>query len=194
MAHSPNALQGIIDFGNALNKGELNKKEVQAIDLVISEENECQYCLAAHTAVAKMLGFTEEDTIKLRKATIDDPKLRALTQLAKEILNRKGIPSEEYINNFFSAGYSKAALVELIGHISNMIFNNYKEAIMACSAIVYGLEPKEDSFLKYVLLNESPSEVNVWLPAYVKWLGESDPIQIEEAVVDDPDFAYYGIG
>ena len=125
IAHSPNVLKGIIDFGNALNNGELNKREVQAIDLVISEENECQYCLAAHTAVAKMLGFTEEDTIKLRKATIDDPKLRALTQLAKEILNRKGFPSEKLINNFFSAGYSKAALVELIGHISNMIFNNY---------------------------------------------------------------------
>jgi len=101
IAHSPNALKGILDLGNALNNGEFNKKEVQAIDLVISEENECQYCLAAHTAVAKMLGFTEEDTIKLRKTTIDDPKLRALTQLAKEILNRKGFPSEKLINNFF---------------------------------------------------------------------------------------------
>jgi len=65
---------------------------------------------------------------------------------------------------------------------------------MACSVIVYGLEPKEDSLLKYVLLDESPSEVNVWPPAYVKWLGAPDPVQIEEAVVDDPDFAYYGIG
>ncbi len=44
----------------------------------------------------------------------------------------------------------------------------------------------------YNIVDDNSSEVNVWLPAYAKWLGAPDPIQIEEAVVGDPDFVYYG--
>ncbi len=48
-----------------------------------------------------------------------------MTGLAKEILTTKGYPSDYHIEKFFSAGYDKAALVELIGHISKNMFKNY---------------------------------------------------------------------
>lgn len=125
VAHSPHALKGILSFEDSLNRGTFSKREVQAIDLVTAQENGCQYCLAAHTTIAKKLGFSEEETFQLRTATIDDSTLNALTGLAKEILTTKGYPSDYHIEKFFSAGYDKAALVELIGHISKNIFKNY---------------------------------------------------------------------
>jgi AhpD family alkylhydroperoxidase len=42
-------------------------KEREAINLIVSQVNECDYCLAAHTSLAKMRGFTEEQTIDIRK-------------------------------------------------------------------------------------------------------------------------------
>ena len=39
---------------------------MQAINLAVSQANECNYCLAAHTALGKMAGFSEEETLDLR--------------------------------------------------------------------------------------------------------------------------------
>ena len=128
-ANSPIALQAILEFGNTLRRGDFNREEIEAISLAVSQENNCKYCLAAHTAVGKKLGFTEEETIHLRKAVINDTRLRALTRLAKEITVSKGYPSQELIDDFYEVEYSKAALVELIGIVSLMIFNNYLDHI-----------------------------------------------------------------
>ena len=42
-------------------------KEREAINLIVSQVNQCDYCFAAHTTIAKMRGFTEEDTLEIRK-------------------------------------------------------------------------------------------------------------------------------
>lgn len=124
-ANSPAALGAILQYGEALKKGEFNAQEVEAIALSVSQENSCQYCLAAHTAVGKMVGITDEETLNLRGGKSFDPKLNALVSLAKEIAETRGYPSDESVDQFFEVGYSKAALVELIGFVSLNIFNNY---------------------------------------------------------------------
>jgi AhpD family alkylhydroperoxidase len=53
-------------------------KEREAINLIVSQVNECDYCLAAHTSLAKMRGFTEEQTIDIRKGNSDDAQLDVL--------------------------------------------------------------------------------------------------------------------
>ena len=125
IGNSPAALKANFALADNLKNGEFSDKEVEAIALAISEENNCGYCLAAHTAVGQMLGFSEDDTIELRSGNIDDPKLKALTNLAKEISNTKGRPSTTSIDQFLEQGYTKAALVELIGFVALNTFNNY---------------------------------------------------------------------
>ncbi len=124
-ANSPAALSAILQYGETLKKGEFNAQEVEAIALSVSQENFCQYCLAAHTAIGKVVGLTDEETLNLRGGRSYDPKLNALVHLAKEIAETRGQPLEESINQFIEAGYSKAALVELIGFVSLNVFNNY---------------------------------------------------------------------
>jgi len=124
-ANSPVAFKAFLDLGSRLEGGFFSPKEVQAIYLATSQSNECTYCLAAHTALGKMAGFSEEETLELRTATIQDEKLRALTGLAKEITQTKGHPGQERINEFFRAGYGQQALVELVGMIAFKTFSNY---------------------------------------------------------------------
>jgi len=124
-AHSKTALKALLTYKEILSQGEFSSKEIEAIDLAISEENECDYCLAAHTAIAKMQGFTEEETLQLRAASISDKKLKALTLLSRNIVSTKGRPDQELIADFFEVGYSKGALVELIAAVSKNIFTNY---------------------------------------------------------------------
>jgi uncharacterized peroxidase-related enzyme len=125
IANSPNALPAYLAFDEALGKGVFSAKERQAIFLVVSQVNGCHYCQSAHTALGKMNGFTEDETIQLRTATIADRKLNALTALTAEITRAHGKPSPKALDAFQQAGYGNDALVELVAHIGYKIVANY---------------------------------------------------------------------
>ena len=128
MAHSDTALGNYLAFQNA--KTTFNNKEKQAINLVVSQVNECAYCQAAHTVLGKMNGFTEEQTIEIRKgSTAFDAKLNALVALAKEVTIKKGFVDGASLENFFNAGYTKGQAVELVMLVAEKIAMNYLHAV-----------------------------------------------------------------
>src|SRR5262245_10172733 len=63
---SGNALSSYFAFSQAQAKGAFNAKEREAVFLAVSEVNQCVYCLSAHTAIGKLNGFSEEQTLQLR--------------------------------------------------------------------------------------------------------------------------------
>ncbi|WP_310394052.1 carboxymuconolactone decarboxylase family protein [Hymenobacter sp.] len=128
-AHSAPALNGSIGFGSALAQGELTGREIETIYLAASEANNCDYCVAAHTTVGKLQGLTEEETHAVRTASSADPSLNALAALTIGIVQSKGRPAPQLLDQFFVAGYSRAALVELIGFVALNTFNNYVQHI-----------------------------------------------------------------
>ena len=129
IGNSSKALNAVLTLGDNLGGGEFSNKEIEAVALAVSEFNNCDYCLAAHTAIGKMNGLTEEDTIAIRTGQVKDNKLNALTKLATEITEKRGVPSQETVDAFFAAGYNKAALAELIGLVALNTFNNYTNNI-----------------------------------------------------------------
>ncbi len=124
-ANSNVALGAILGFGEALSAGSFKGKEIEAIALAVSQVNDCEYCLAAHAANGKMNGFTEAQTLELRTGEIADRQLSALTQLARGLAENKGRADQSLIDAFFAAGYTKAALVDLIGFVAVNTFNNF---------------------------------------------------------------------
>lgn len=51
--HSPAALQQALAHNAMLHKGSLSGQQLEAINLSVSEATGCDYCLAAHTLMAK---------------------------------------------------------------------------------------------------------------------------------------------
>lgn len=127
---SASTLKAYLGFQDELTKGTFNKKEIQAIFLTVSQANDCLYCLSAHTALAKMNGFSEEDIFTLRLATITDKRLGAITKLAHSIVVRRGFPEAHFVQNFFDAGFDRAALIELIALIADKTFANYVNSVV----------------------------------------------------------------
>lgn len=125
MGISDKLLGGYLAFQETIKKGEFTAKEYEVIALVTSQENQCAYCISAHTALGKMHGFTEEETVDLRTHTIANTKLNALVKLTSEFIDKKGFPSEKAIQNFFGEGYNKAAFAELIAVIALTTITNY---------------------------------------------------------------------
>lgn len=128
MAHSDTALGNYLAFQNA--KTTFSNKEKQAVNLVVSQVNECLYCQSAHTLLGKMNGLSEDQTIEIRKGNASfDNKLNALVSLAKEITAKRGFISEAALDDFINAGYSKGQVVELVMLVAEKTAMNYLHAI-----------------------------------------------------------------
>ncbi|GGX21423.1 carboxymuconolactone decarboxylase family protein [Aquimarina muelleri] len=123
-AHSETALENYLNLANA--KTSLSSKEKEVVNLAVSEVNQCIYCLSAHTAIGKMNGFTDEQILELRAGNASfDSKFNALAKLAKNITENRGKASQDVIENFFSAGYSKGNLIDTIVLVGDKTISNY---------------------------------------------------------------------
>ena len=123
MAYSENGLGRYLDFQGA--KTSLNNKEKEAINLIVSQINECRYCQSAHTVLGKMNGFDDEEVLKIRKGSSNNDKLSILVQLTKELTENKGRASENTLQNFYDQGYTNENLIDVILQISDKIAMNY---------------------------------------------------------------------
>ena len=122
-AHSENALASFLAFSGAPTS--FSKKEKEVIDLAISQVNDCRYCQSAHTAIAKMNGFTEEEILELRQGQASfDSKMDALAKISRAISENRGRVSEEIKENFFNAGYTKENLIDLVNAVGAITVTN----------------------------------------------------------------------
>lgn len=126
IGYSSSALKAMLDSEATLaNDSSFTAKEREAINLIVSQVNNCDYCLAAHTMIGKMRGFSEEDTIAIRKAQYNDAKLNAVILLAQSIATNKGTADQATLDRFFEAGYDEKALVDVIALVALRSFTNY---------------------------------------------------------------------
>ncbi len=123
IAYSKNGLEKYLAYQNA--KTSLSNKEKEAVNLIVSQVNNCEYCLSAHTVIGKMNGFTDEQVLDIRKGKASDAKWNALVQLAADITKNRGNASEETVDNFFAQGYTNENLVDVILQVSDKTAMNY---------------------------------------------------------------------
>ncbi|QEM03753.1 carboxymuconolactone decarboxylase family protein [Mucilaginibacter rubeus] len=129
IGYSPATLKGFLQFDSALSSGVFSSREREAIYLVVSEVNECRYCLAAHTVTAKNNGFNHDETINIRKGISYETRLSTVICLAKYIAENQGQVDPVLLCDFFEAGYNEDALIELIGLVALRTFTNYVYAV-----------------------------------------------------------------
>lgn len=123
LAYSKNGLERFLAYQNA--KTSLSGKEKEAVNLIVSQINECAYCQSAHLVLGKMNGFNDEQLLDIRNGKSVDIKLNALVQLAADITKNKGKVASESIDNFFAQGYTKENLVDLVILVSEKTAMNY---------------------------------------------------------------------
>lgn len=123
-AYSDTALSDYLAFQNR--KTSLSSKEKEVVNLVVSQVNECAYCLAAHTAIGKMNGFSDEQILEIRSGEASfDAKLDALAKFVKDATVNRSKPSAEAVDNFLAAGYSNENLIDAIIVIGDKTVSNF---------------------------------------------------------------------
>lgn len=128
LAHSDNALDTYLKLENAPTS--LSAKEVEVVNLVVSQINTCTYCLSAHTVIAGHAGFSKSDVLDIRSGNaLADTKLNSLAGLAKALTEQRGHAESDLMNAFFEAGYTKENLVDLIMLIGDRTISNLLHAV-----------------------------------------------------------------
>jgi uncharacterized peroxidase-related enzyme len=125
IAYSDNALGSYLQLQNA--KTSLSKREKEVINLVVSQINQCEYCLAAHTTLGKMNGFTDDQILDIRSGEAPfNPKLDALARFTAAVAQNRGqLTDDATLEAFYAAGYTNESLVDVVVAIADKIIMNY---------------------------------------------------------------------
>jgi uncharacterized peroxidase-related enzyme len=118
MAHSPAALEAYLAFSGALAGGALPAKFREQLALAIAEANGCGYCAAAHTALGRMAGLTDEQAAAARRGEGTDAKVGAAIRLARSVLGRRGDVGDADLAAARAAGLGDAEIANYFNQLA----------------------------------------------------------------------------
>ena len=108
----------------------LSPLEQQVVMMTINFENNCHYCVPAHTWIMKSAGMPEDVIASLRKGeTLSDTKLEALRVFTKELWVKSGRVEEAQVIKFLDAGYTKRQSLEIMTGLATKLISNFTNAL-----------------------------------------------------------------
>lgn len=125
LAHSSAALDGFLSLSKVLSRGRLSDRQREIVALAVAQENECRYCLSAHTALAKSAGVSDAEALKVRGGDGEDPFERALASFAKRIVRERGHVPNADIERARKAGIDDGLMMEVVANVAVNTLTNY---------------------------------------------------------------------
>jgi uncharacterized peroxidase-related enzyme len=132
MANSPAMLETYVHgYSQFRENSGFTSAEQEVVFLTISRENECHYCMAAHSFVADNMSMVPHDvTDAIRNdEPIADSKLSALRAFTQAMVISRGNPSDTDVNEFITSGYSENHILDIILAISVKTISNYSNHV-----------------------------------------------------------------
>ncbi|HUE87131.1 MAG TPA: carboxymuconolactone decarboxylase family protein [Vicinamibacterales bacterium] len=126
LAGAPAALHAYLALRQSFSSGTLTEVERQVVLLSVSREHACEYCMAAHSAIATSAGMPAEVLDALRRGeSLPDARLETLRQTTQALVARRGWLPPEELERFLASGYTSAQLLEVVTGIAQKTLSNY---------------------------------------------------------------------
>lgn len=126
MAESPALLEAYQLLGEAFARTSLEPAERHIVWLTVNYENDCHYCMAAHSAVAKQAGLPDAAIEALRTGQpLANQKHEVLRRFTVHMLNTRGWPEPVAVEELLEAGYTHATILDVILGIGMKTLSNY---------------------------------------------------------------------
>jgi uncharacterized peroxidase-related enzyme len=133
MAESPALVEGFTGLRSTLARSTFTPLEREVISLVVSFDNSCSYCMAAHSTFAAKQGASDADLQALRLGDApSDRRLGALATYTRQLTANRGHVSEEAQRALLDAGFTRAHLLEVIAVIAFTTIANYAHNVTHC--------------------------------------------------------------
>jgi len=142
IANSPKLINSLVGLFGQVHSPGLSEAENQIVLLTDAVTNSCTYAVAFHTALALQQGISSEETTAIRERRLPkDKRFAALSELAKTLIEKRGHLSEQELDSFIAAGFTKEQAFEVIAIVAASTITNYAGTIAN--------PPLEDPFRQY---------------------------------------------
>ena len=130
LAEAPNAVEAYDLLATLFKYTSLTTNEQHVVLLTINYENNCRYCMPAHTGLAKLDKVPADVIEAIRNGVpIADPKLEALRTFTVQVVNTRGWVAGAGVQAFLGAGYTQQQILEVIVGMSYKVISNYTNHI-----------------------------------------------------------------
>ncbi|MFA9204318.1 MAG: carboxymuconolactone decarboxylase family protein, partial [Flavobacteriales bacterium] len=124
LAHSPVALRAFLGLHGVANDGSLDPQTRERIALAVAQQNTCEYCLSAHTAIGRKAGLDNQEIAANRSGSSQDAKAAVAVKFAQALVEHTGDVATADILAMREVGYSDSDIVEVITHVGMNILTN----------------------------------------------------------------------
>ena len=150
MAEAPALLEGYQVTHHLAQQTSFDKDELTVVWQTCNVEHECHYCVPAHTMIANSMQVSPEVTEALRNSTaLPSERLETLRATTLKMIRERGRLSEDDVQAFFAAGYTRQQLLEVVLVLSQKVMSNYVNHLAAT--------PVDEPFQKFAW--EKPNAV-----------------------------------
>lgn len=125
MGNSPAVLKGYVSMSEAQDALSLNPKVRELIALAVSQANQCNYCLSAHSAIGQQAGLAEQDILHAREGKAANAKTQAILTFVRAVVEKRGHLDDAALSQLKTAGVTDAEVVEILFVIQTTMFTNY---------------------------------------------------------------------
>lgn len=124
LANSPAALGSFLGLHHIAEHGSLDLPTRERIAVALAQQNSCEYCLSAHSAIGRKTGLTGDEIVANREGTSHDAKAAAAVGFARALVEHTGEITNAELEAVRAAGYGDAEIVEIIVHVGMNLLTN----------------------------------------------------------------------
>ncbi|MBL8384016.1 MAG: carboxymuconolactone decarboxylase family protein [Burkholderiales bacterium] len=123
-ANSPAALRAFLGLHGIAGEGSLDAATRERIALALAQENGCEYCVSAHTAIGRRAGLSVAEVASARAGSSSDARAAAAVRFALRLMDSRGEVTAAELLTVRNAGYTDADIVEIIVHVGMNFLTN----------------------------------------------------------------------
>ena len=126
MAEAPGLLDAYQQVHELFLNSSFDKDETTVVWQTVNVENNCHYCVPAHTGIAKAMGVDDAITEALRNETpLPNARLEALRDFTLSVVRDRGNVDDAKVQAFLDAGFTRRNIPEVVLGYSPKVMSNY---------------------------------------------------------------------
>lgn len=130
ISNSPKLVTALVGVFQQVHSSSFTEPEIQIVLLTDAVANSSTYAVAFHTALALQQGVSLEVTNAIRERRAPRvQRFAALSTLAKTLIEKRGHLSEQELDAFLGAGFTKEQIMEVIAVVAASTITNYAGTI-----------------------------------------------------------------
>jgi uncharacterized peroxidase-related enzyme len=141
MVEAPAAADAYMAMGDLLGKTSLTPSERHVAWFTANFEHGCDYCMAAHSAIATAEKIPADVIESARSGKpYADAKLEALRAFTLQVVRERGWVNDGAVDAFLEAGFTKQNVLEVVLVVAHKVLSNYTNHIVG-TPVDQGFKP-----------------------------------------------------